>query len=89
MQGLEFDRAVLVHKLLQETPAKAAEWILYMDQQTLFDQPSFVFNFEFYAGRDLVLSCDTWKIKAGETGAQSPCSTMLPKAHRQAGMHRN
>ena len=68
LQGLELDRAALVHKLLRETPSAEAEWILYMDQQTLFDQPSFVFNFEFYAGRDLVVACDTWLMKSGQTG---------------------
>ena len=69
LQGHEFGRAALIHRLLRETPSSEVEWILYMDPQTLFDQPSYVFNFEFYAGRDLVLSCDLWKVKSGETGA--------------------
>ena len=59
----------LIHKLLKETPSSEVEWILYMDPQTLFDQPSYVFNFEFYAGRDLVLPCALWPAKKGETGA--------------------
>ena len=68
LQGHEFSRAALLHKLLRETPSSEVEWILYMDPQTLFDQPTYVFNFEFYAGRDLVLSCNIWEVKSGDTG---------------------
>ena len=69
VQGHEFSRAATVHKLLQDTPASEAEWILYMDPQTMLDAPTVVFNFEFYAGRDIVLACDIWLLKSGETGA--------------------
>ena len=69
MQGHEFSRAAAVHKILQTTPASEAEWILYMDPHTMLDAPTVLFNFEFYAGRDLVLPCDIWLLQAGETGA--------------------
>ena len=72
-QGHEFSRAATVLKLLQDTPASEAEWILYMDPQTVFDAPTVLFNFEFYAGRDLVLACNIWLLKAGDTG-ESCCS---------------
>ena len=68
VQGHEFERAAAVLKLLQGIPASEAEWILYMDPQTMFDAPTETFNFEFYAGRDLVVACDIWKLKSGDTG---------------------
>ena len=75
VQGHEFSRAATVLKLLQETPASEAEWILYMDPQTVFDAPTVLFNFEFYAGRDIVLACNIWMLKAGDTG-EPGCTSM-------------
>ena len=80
VQGHEFSRAAAILKLLQETPASEADYILYMDPQTVFDAPTELLYFEFYAGRDLMLACDIWALKAGDTGRQvSPGSRCMAR----------
>ena len=55
----------MIKRILEETDTASAEWILYMEQDTMFDAPGFTFPFEFYAGRDIVLLGDPAAIRAG------------------------
>lgn len=49
----------MVKDLLETTPTHVAEWILYMDSEAIFDDPSVTFAFEFYRGRDVILTGDS------------------------------
>ena len=54
-----------MRKLLAANPPADAEWILWMEPDTLFDDPSFTFPFEFYQGIDLVTVADVEAFKKG------------------------
>ena len=53
-------------RLLDETPASEAEWILYMAPDLTIDDLTFTFPLESYAGKDLVLVGDKAKVTAGD-----------------------
>ncbi len=38
-------------KVLDETPAEQAEWILFLQPDTVIDDVAFTFPFEFYQAR--------------------------------------
>ena len=62
----------MVRQLLETTPANVAEWILYMDSESLFSDPSVTFAFEFYGGRDIILTGSAAGIMATGIPSESP-----------------
>ena len=53
-------------RLLDETPAAEAEWILYMAPDLTIDDLTFTFPFESFAGKDLILVGDKAKVQSGD-----------------------
>ncbi|KAK9789231.1 hypothetical protein WJX73_005530 [Symbiochloris irregularis] len=64
--GKEWAFVSMVKELLETTPTHVAEWILYMDSEAIFDDPSVTFAFEFYRGRDVVLTGDSANWDSGK-----------------------
>jgi hypothetical protein len=60
-----------------------AEWILWMEPDAIFDDPSFTFPFEFYQGRDIITVANTQLVAQGDlNGTPTPpppggCRTAL------------
>ena len=55
-QGKDWSQITMVRRLLESTPVHVAEWILYMDSEAIFNDPAVTFAFEFYGGRDLIVT---------------------------------
>ena len=50
-QAWAWDKVAQMVKLLDETPPEQAEWILFMQPDTVIDDVGFTFPFEFYQVR--------------------------------------
>ena len=50
-QAWAWDKVAQMVKLLDETPPEQAEWILFMQPDTVIDDVGFTFPFEFYQAR--------------------------------------
>jgi len=50
-QAWAWDKVAQMVKVLDETPAEQAEWILFLQPDTVIDDVAFTFPFEFYQAR--------------------------------------
>ena len=51
-QAWAWDKVAQMVKVLDETPPEQAEWILFMQPDTVIDDVAFTFPFEFYQVHD-------------------------------------
>lgn len=78
MQHGAWNKVAFIKKLLDTTAVADAEWILYMEADTLFDAPGFTLPFEFYAGRDIILLGNPATLRAGDPkGGLLACALSL------------
>lgn len=66
VQNGQWNKVSFIKKLLDTTDPTDAEWILYMEADTIIDAPGFTLPFEFYSGKDIVLLGNPAKIRAGD-----------------------
>lgn len=55
-QGKDWAQIAMIKRLLETTPVHVAEWILAMDSEAIFNDPAVTFAFEFYGGRDVIVT---------------------------------
>jgi hypothetical protein len=56
-----------VAQALHSIPRNRSEWLVWMDMDTIIGNMPFVFPYQSYAGKDLVLWGEAEKIKKGDT----------------------
>ena len=57
---------------MEDTPPERAEWIIYMQPETFFDDTTFAIPFDSYRDKDLVLIGNQTALRDGKMrGAQS------------------
>ena len=66
VQNGQWNKVSFIKKLLDTTDPSDAEWILYMEDDTIIDAPGFTLPFEFYAGKDIILLGNPATIRAGD-----------------------
>ena len=54
MKEGSWNKIGILRKLLDAYSPAEAEWILWMEPDAIFDDPSFTIPFEFYQGRDII-----------------------------------
>lgn len=72
LQNGQWNKVSFIKKILDTTDPSDAEWILYMEADTIIDAPGFTLPFEFYAGRDIVLLGSPTSIRAGDLKGEAP-----------------
>ncbi len=64
VQG-NWNKESMIRKVLQDTPPSAADWVLWLDVDTVLPQAGMLPRFDQYGGRDLVVWGDAAKLDAG------------------------
>ena len=71
LQG-NWNKESMIRKTLEETPAAAAEWILWVDIDTVMPDMAVLPRFDAYEGADLVVWGSRAKIMEGDLNAGAP-----------------
>lgn len=72
VQG-NWNKESMIRKVLQDTPPSAADWVLWLDVDTVLPQAGMLPRFDQYGGRDLVVWGDAAKLDAGNmNGGKTP-----------------
>ena len=66
MQEGSWNKIGILQKLLSIYTAAEVEWILWMEPDAIFDDPSFTIPFEFYQGMDIVTVANPQKAADGD-----------------------
>ena len=61
-----WNKVSTIRKTLEETPASVAEWIMWVDIDTIVPDMTVTPRFEEYEGKDLVVWGDRKKVVAGK-----------------------
>jgi hypothetical protein len=61
----------MLRKILVDTPQERAEWIVYMQPETFFDDTTFSIPFDSYRDRDLVLIGNETALRNGQMRGES------------------
>ena len=78
---------------MEDTPPERAEWIVYMQPETFFDDTTFAIPFDSYRDKDLVLIGNQTALRDGKmrgaqaaavhsTAVSSLCAFIVPCAKR-------
>ena len=55
LQEGTWNKVGMIRKIMEDTPPERAEWIVYMQPETFFDDTTFAIPFDSYRDRDLIL----------------------------------
>lgn len=76
-----WNKVGMLRKIMEDTPPERAEWIVYMQPETFFDDTTFAIPFDSYRDKDLVLIGNQTALRDGKMrGAQAAAlhSTAVP-----------
>ena len=72
MQEGTWNKVGMLRKIMEDTPPERAEWIVYMQPETFFDDTTFAIPFDSYRDKDLVLIGNQTALRDGKMrGAQA------------------
>ena len=67
-----WNKVGMLRKIMEDTPPERAEWIVYMQPETFFDDTTFAIPFDSYRDKDLVLIGNQTALRDGKMrGAQA------------------
>lgn len=70
-----WNKVGMVRKILEDTPRERAEWIVYMQPETFFDDTTFSIPFDSYRDKDLVLIGNETALRNGQMRGESRSRT--------------
>ena len=66
-----WNKVGMLRKILEDTPRERAEWIVYMQPETFFDDTTFSIPFDSYRDKDLVLIGNETALRNGQMRGES------------------
>lgn len=70
-----WNKVGMLRKILEDTPRERAEWIVYMQPETFFDDTTFSIPFDSYRDKDLVLIGNETALRSGQMRGESRSRT--------------
>lgn len=61
-----WNKVGMLRKIMEDVPPERAEWIVYMQPETFFDDTTFAIPFDSYRDRDLVLIGNQTALRNGQ-----------------------
>ena len=61
-----WNKVGMIRKILEDTPPERAEWIVYMQPETFFDDTTFAIPFDSYRDKDLILIGNQTALRNGQ-----------------------
>ena len=61
-----WNKVGLMRQLLEEVPPERAQWLLFMQPDVVIDDIAFIFPFDNYLDKDVVLLGNVTRLRSGE-----------------------
>lgn len=79
LQEGTWNKVGMIRKIMEDTPPERAEWIVYMQPETFFDDTTFAIPFDSYRDRDLILIGNQTALRQGQMRGETSSLRLLLK----------